>query len=143
MDKININKDKLSLGALIAFRKAEKRLAKKEAISVKEYGLTMGQFAVLEILYSKGDLSICEIINGILTTSGNVTVVIKNLKRDGFINQIPNPEDKRSSLISITDKGIDLLNKILPEHFKNIEDSFSNLTKEEKKLLIELTKKIQ
>lgn len=143
MEKSNINKNILSLGALIAFRRANNRLSKKEAIAIKESGLTIGQFAVLEILYSKGDLTICDIINGILTTSGNVTVVIKNLKRDGYVTQIPNPNDKRSSFISITDKGVELLNKILPDHFKNIDDSFSNLSKEEKKELIRLLKKIQ
>lgn len=143
MKKNSIVKNNLSLASTIAFRRANNRLSKKEAVAIKDCGLTLGQFAVLEILYSKGDLTICEIINGILTTSGNVTVVIKNLKRDGFINQIPNPEDKRSSLISITDKGIELLNKILPYHFKNIEDSFSGLSDEEKKELIRLLKKIK
>lgn len=142
MERNNINKDNYSLGALIALRRASNTLSKKEALAIKSADLTIGQFAVLEILFSKGNLTINEIIDGILTTSGNVTVVIKNLKRDGFVTQMPNPKDKRSSLIAITDKGIDLLNKTLPEHFKNIEECFSNLEQEEKKLLIRLLRKI-
>lgn len=143
MDKKDIKTDTISLASLIAFRKAEKRLSKYEAIAMKKAGLTFGQFIVLEILFSKGALTISEIMEGVLTTSGNITVVIKNLRRDGFIEQVANPKDKRSSLISLTDKGSQLIGSILPEHFKNIEDSLSNLTREEKKQLINLVNKIK
>lgn len=63
---------------------------------MKAGGLTSSQFAVLEALYNKGDLKICEIIEKILTTSGNITVVIKNLEKEEFISKYPDPEDKRS-----------------------------------------------
>lgn len=137
--KINVS----SLSTLISFRRAEKRLAKNEMIAIKKAGLTLGQFAVLEILHSKGCLTINQIIECILTTSGNITVVIKNLKRDGFVQQLPNPEDKRSSLISLTAKGTELIESILPLHFSNIEESFSELSKAERKELIQLLKKIK
>ncbi|MGL4992058.1 MAG: MarR family winged helix-turn-helix transcriptional regulator [Sarcina sp.] len=132
-----------SLSTLISFRRSEKRLLKNEMIAIKEAGLTIGQFAVLEILYSKGNLTINQIIEGVLTTSGNITVVIKNLKRDSFVQQLPNPEDKRSSLISLTDEGTKLIESILPSHFANIEESFSQLSKVERKELIKLLNKIK
>lgn len=143
MKDFNKEKDFFSLGALIAFRKANNILSKKEALSINKSGLTLGQFAVLEILYSKGPLTISDILNGILTTSGNITVIIKNLKRDGYIIQIPNPKDRRSSLISLTENGISKIEEILPEHFSHIKDSFSDLSHEEKKLLIRLLRKIK
>lgn len=143
MNKKDIKKDAITLGTLIAFRRAEKRLAKKESIATKNAGLTFGQFGVLEILFTKGNLTISQIMEGVLTTSGNITVVIKNLRRDGFIEQIQNPEDKRSSLISLTESGCELISSILPSHFDNIEDSLSDLTRAEKKELINLLSKIK
>lgn len=143
MDNKELKTNISSLSATISFRRAEKRLAKNEMIAIKKAGLTLGQFAVLEILYSKGNLTINQIIEGVLTTSGNITVVIKNLKRDGLAQQLPNPEDKRSSLISLTSDGTKLIESILPSHFSNIEESFSALSKTERKELIKLLNKIK
>lgn len=143
MDKKKIKRDRITLGALIAFRKANNRMLKREMKAIKEGNLTLSQFAVLEILYYKGDLRIADIIDGVLSSSGNITVVIKNLKRDGYITQVPDEKDKRASLISITEKGVELIEEILPSHFENIEEGFKELTREEEKTLIHLLNKIK
>ena len=110
---------------------------------MKAGGLTPSQFAVLEVLYSKGDLKICEIIEKILTTSGNVTVVIKNLEKDGLVSKHSDTNDKRSILISITDKGKKIMSDIFPKHVDNINDIFSILTIEEKLELKKILKKFK
>ena len=63
------------------------------------------------------------------------TVVIKNLEKEGFIKKNPDPLDKRSTIISITDKGKNIVEEILPKHINNINNIFSVLTDEEKILL--------
>ena len=138
-----INENKLELSTLVVFTRAEHAIHKREIETIKEGGLTTAQFGVLEALYSKGDLRICEIIEKILTTSGNITVVIKNLEKDGLVKKTVDPEDKRSAIISITDKGKDVIEKILPNHIKNIKDIFSILTDEEKMTLKDILKKFK
>nr|WEJ77368.1 MarR family transcriptional regulator [Streptococcus suis] len=39
----------------------------------------------MEALYNKGNLRIQDLIDKLLSTSGNMTVVIKNMIRDGYI----------------------------------------------------------
>ncbi len=120
--KTLIDDSKLNLSTLIAFTRAEHKIHSLEYKTIKERGLTISQFGVLEVLYNKGDLRIFEIMEKILTTSGNITVVVKNLEKDGFIRKISDPLDKRSTIISITDKGIKIIEEILPEHIKNINN---------------------
>ena len=146
--KYESNKDKnyitnLNLSTLIVFTRAEQKIHKIEYETIKAGGLTNSQFAVLEVLYSKGDLKICEIIEKILTTSGNVTVVIKNLEKDGLVSKHPDPEDKRSMLISITDKGKKIMDEIFPKHVDNINNIFDILTIEEKLELKKILKKFR
>ncbi|WP_195940077.1 MarR family winged helix-turn-helix transcriptional regulator [Romboutsia sp. 1001713B170131_170501_G6] len=141
--KTLINESKLNLSTLIAFTRAEHKIHSLEYKTIKESGLTISQFGVLEALYNKGDLRIGEIMEKILTTSGNITVVIKNLEKDGFIKKIPDPSDRRSTIISITDKGVKVIEEILPEHIENINDIFSILTDEEKVLLKNILKKFK
>jgi MarR family transcriptional regulator, 2-MHQ and catechol-resistance regulon repressor len=138
-----INNSQLNLSTLIAFTRAEHKIHNLEYKTIKDSGLTISQFGVLEALYNKGDLRIGEIMQKILTTSGNITVVIKNLEKDGFIKKNPDPLDKRSTIISITDKGINTIEEILPEHIKNINNIFSILTDEEKLVLKEILKKFK
>ena len=142
-DKDNNYKTNLNLSTLIVFTRAEQKIHKMEYQTIKEGGLTNSQFAVLEVLYSKGDLKICEIIEKILTTSGNVTVVIKNLEKDGLVSKNSDPEDKRSMLISITDKGKKIMDEIFPKHVDNINNIFSILTTEEKLELKKILKKFK
>ena len=138
-----IDKNKLDLSTLVIFTRAEHTIHKKEFQTIKEGGLTPAQFGVLEALYNKGDLRIGEIIEKILTTSGNITVVIKNLEKEGLVKKALDPEDKRSAIISLTDKGKEVVEDILPNHIENIKDIFSVLTDEEKIVLKNILKKFK
>lgn len=138
-----MKESELDLATLVVFTKAEHTIHKKEYQTIKESGLTPTQFGVLEALYSKGDLRIHELIEKILTTSGNITVVIKNLEKDGFIHRNVDPKDKRSCIISLTDKGKQCMEIILPNHFNNIKEIFKVLSDEEKIMLRTILKKFK
>ena len=145
MDNINemIKENKLNLSTLVVFSRAENTIHRLEYETIKESGLTVAQFAVLEALYNKGDLRIQELIEKILTTSGNITVVIKNLEKDDLVKKIPDPSDKRAVIISITKKGKEIIEGILPKHIENINRIFNVLSDEEKILLKNILKKFK
>lgn len=134
---------RLSLASLIALSRADQKVGKLSYETIRSSGLTTSQFAVLEVLYSKGDLKICQIIDSILTTSGNITVIIKNLEKEGFIKKLKDPEDSRAVLISLTENGKEVIEDILPKHFENIKNIFSVLDEEEKEQLIKILSKIR
>ena len=138
-----IKENQLDLSTLIVFTRAEHIIHRIEYKTIKQSGLTIAQFGVLEALYNKGDLRICEIIDRILTTSGNITVVIKNLEKDGLIEKKPDPNDKRSCIISLTEEGKKIIENILPDHIKNIKGIFEILTDEEKNTLKTILKKFK
>ncbi|MBU3811691.1 MAG: MarR family transcriptional regulator [Candidatus Niameybacter stercoravium] len=138
-----IEENKLDLSTLVVFTRAENMIHRKEYQTIKESGLTPAQFGVLEVLYNKGDLKIYEIMEKILTTSGNITVVIKNLEKDGLIKRNADPQDKRSCILSITDKGKELIENILPKHIDNIRNIFGILSDEEKIVLKNILKKFK
>ncbi|MBU3142912.1 MarR family winged helix-turn-helix transcriptional regulator [Clostridium sp. CF012] len=132
----------LNLKTLIALSRCTQNVHKTEYKTIKAGGLTVSQFAVLEILYHKGDLRVCEIIDKILSTGGNMTVVIDNLVKVNLVKRCTDPKDRRVNLISITEEGKSLMSNIFPKHLENINEIFSKLTSEEKKNLISLLKKL-
>lgn len=132
----------LNLKTLVALSRCMQSVHKREYKTIKEGGLTVSQFAVLEVLYHKGDLRVSEIIEKILSTGGNMTVVIDNLAKENLVERRIDPGDRRVSLISITEKGRKLMSEIFPKHVENINEIFSVLTADEKKNLIGLLKKL-
>lgn len=139
----DLQKNKISLAAFISLKRANQSISKKELETIKKTGLTISQFAVLEILYSKGDLKVGEIINGILGTSGNMTVVLKNLEKENYIEKYTDPSDKRSFIIKLTNKGSLLIEDMLPSHLDNIDNFMSVLSNEEQKSLIKILAKLR
>ncbi|HFH9837204.1 TPA: MarR family winged helix-turn-helix transcriptional regulator [Streptococcus suis] len=132
-----------ALHCLVVFRRAENTIVKQEMETIKKYNLTPSQFGVLEALYNKGDLRIQDLIDKLLSTSGNMTVVIRNMIRDGYITKVPDCTDRRASRISLTSVGRETIEKILPEHYDNIGKIFSILSQEEQIALADLLKKFK
>lgn len=135
-------KENLNLKALIALSRCAQHVHKLEYRTIKEGGLTVSQFAVLEVLYHKGDLRVSEIIEKILATGGNMTVVIDNLEREHLVKRSIDPTDKRANIIQLTSKGHNLMSQIFPNHEENINTIFSVLSDDEKRELIRLLKKL-
>ena len=131
------------LKTMIVFHKAERLIRASEANIFKKHQLTPTQFSVLETLYSKGDLRIQDLIDSILATSGNMTVVIRNMVRDGWITRETDPEDRRAYLVSITDAGRKKIEEALPDHIKNIQRLMQVFNTGEQAELQELLKKFK
>lgn len=131
----------LSLRALVAFRRANRAIREHEGDAVRARGLTPPQFGVLETLHRCGPMRVGQIIEEMLATSGNMTVIVRNLERDGLVRRECDPADHRSFIVDLTDKGRSLIEEILPEHAENIRGIMSALSDDEKRQLIALAKK--
>lgn len=135
------NADK-SMKTWIQLLRAYNKIRANEIAYITSFGITMNQFEVLEVLYHRGDLNVGTITKLIMSTPGNITVVIRNLKRDGYVTSLPDSSDKRASILSITDKGKELIEKVFPIHAKNFEGYFEALNDEETNTLFTLLRKL-
>lgn len=138
-----MNENQTALHSLVIFRRANNAIGRQEIETIKKHNLTVCQFGVLEALYNKGNLRIQDLIDKLLSTSGNMTVVIRNMIRDGYIFKVPDTKDRRAFLIGLTPLGRETIEKILPEHYENIGRIFSVLTAEEQEVLANILKKFK
>ena len=121
--------------------KAMKTVVRLEKTSLKitnltinyllKHNLTFNQFKVLEVLYHLGDLNIGSITKLTMSTPGNITVVVKNLKRDNWITSVKDPNDNRASILSITQKGKEIIEEVFPNHAKNLTKAMEVLNDKE------------
>lgn len=87
-----------------------------------EYGLAEGSFDVLATLRRSGapyTLTPTELFSSLMVTSGTMTTRLKNMENQGLIERLPNPDDARSLLVRLTDKGKDLIEQAVFPHIEN------------------------
>ena len=108
-------------------------------------GLEMcgSDFAVLEALLHKGPLPINEIGKKVLLTSGSITVAVDRLETKGLVERRAHGTDRRARIVHLTKEGRKVITRAYADHAADMERLASDsLTKEERKTLILLLKKI-
>ncbi len=132
----------LNLKLVVVLERCYQTISKKDRQSMQEdTNLTVPQFAVLEILYHKGDLKVGEIIEKTLSSIGNINVVINNLQKQGLVKKEKCALDNRVTYVKITEEGRKVVDRIFPKHVENISNITEVLSEEEKNILIKLLKK--
>lgn len=135
-------KDVNTLNAYIKLMRASDSITARLNKHLGENGLTISQFGVMEALHHLGPLNQRALGEKLLKSGGNITMVIDNLEKRNWVVRKRNPEDRRSVLIHLTDKGRSFIKSFFPKHLEKINEEFNPLTEEEKKELGRLCKKI-
>lgn len=110
--------------------------------TLRDAELSLTQFAVLEALYHLGPMSLSDIAQKVLTTGGNLTMVARNLEKQGLAKRQQSPEDKRVQVLVLTPKGKSLIRQIFPRHAAAITEFLQVLSPEEQARLGEICRKL-
>lgn len=92
------------------------------------YNLNVTEFAVMELLYNRGEQPIQKIGQRILIASSSTTYVVDKLCNKGFVERRPDEKDRRVTFASITEEGRELMEKLYPEHAKKLMNLFEELS---------------
>lgn len=131
-----------SLKLFIVLSRAYRAVNEKVNKVIQKNGLNPTEFAVLELLYHKGDQPLQQIGGKILLASGSITYVVDKLEEKGYLNRVACPKDRRVTYASISAEGKDLIEGMFPEHSALIHELMSSLSDEEKSQAIDLLKKL-
>jgi MarR family transcriptional regulator, 2-MHQ and catechol-resistance regulon repressor len=144
MDNESIKKqdEDLSLKLFVVLTRAIQSVKKKIEEDIKGMGLNPTEFAVLELVYNKGDQPIQKIGEKVLIASSSITYVVDKLEKKELLKRRPSPEDRRSTYAVITDKGRLFMDEVFPRHREAINYICGGLNKDEKQTLIEQLKKL-
>ena len=137
----NVN-ERRALNALITLKRANNTISTILNRHITEHQLTVGQFGILEALLHLGPLSQQTLSQKILSSKGNITMIIDNLEKQSLVKRTTDPNDRRVAMIQLTPTGKAFINKIMPEHIKKIITMMSVLTADEMKELSRLCKKV-
>jgi len=84
--------------------------------SIARFGLGTTEFGVLEVLYHKGELPVCDVQRRILVESSSTTYVVDKLVKRGLVRRRHSGTDRRVVLLALTSAGRRLIQRIFPPH---------------------------
>jgi len=81
-----------------------------------EGGISYVQFQLLARLNARGPLTMTELADGVVYSRSGLTYQAGLLEKAGLITRGPSPDDERATLVTITDHGRALFDRVLPGH---------------------------
>jgi MarR family 2-MHQ and catechol resistance regulon transcriptional repressor len=131
-----------ALNTFIKLTRCTEALLSRLANSGSLEGLTLTQFGVMEALLHLGPMCQSEIGAKLLRSGGNITLVIDNLEKQSLVQRQRAAQDRRMVIVSLTEKGRQLINRIFPQHLKSIVRELNVLAPEEQDELGKLCRKL-
>jgi DNA-binding MarR family transcriptional regulator len=111
----------------------EKRLRRR---FIAQYDTTLPRFDVMATLDRHTDgVTMSELSRALLVSNGNVTSLVRQLESDGHAVSRPAPEDKRSSIVALTEQGRAHFAELALAHHAWIKRMFAGVTRDEKAAL--------
>jgi DNA-binding MarR family transcriptional regulator len=81
-----------------------------------ERGMTLPRFDVLAALDRHGEMNMGALSEALLVSNGNTTQLVRKLAEDGLVETRRLPEDRRTSLVRLTDEGKQQFRRLARAH---------------------------
>lgn len=133
-----------AMGILGRMKRLATHLGREVEGVLQEQGLSSSSFDVLATLRRSGApyrLSPGDLLATMMVSSGTMTNRIDQLEKAGFVERVINPEDRRSVLIALTEKGLAGVEAAVGAHVANQQRLTQSLSSKDKADLDRLLRK--
>jgi len=137
--------DVTAMGILGRLKRLSTHLSREVEAVLQQNGLSSSSFDVLATLRRSGApyrLSPGDLLATTMVTSGTMTNRIDQLEKAGLVERVVNPQDRRSVLIALTEKGFALVERTVTEHVVNQNRLVESLPADEKAMLDGLLRRL-
>ena len=131
----------LALDAYLKLMRAADSVTARAHVALPAH-LTLTQFAALEALYHLGPLFPSELASKLLKSGGNLTLVVKNLERDGLVTRTRETGDRRFIKVELTPKGRRFIGALFPKIAANLTREFAILSARDQLALARICKRL-
>lgn len=89
-----------------------KEIVRRYTPLLEPFGLTYTQYIAMMVLWEHKTVTVKDLGNHLFLDSGTLTPMLKKMERSGWLCRTRSKEDERIVIISITDRGEELHNKL-------------------------------
>ena len=121
---------------------AAQRLSERVDDICERHGITQSQYVALWVLCLDDDpdagVPVGAIADGLLNRASDTTRLVDRMERAGLVERLPNPDDRRSTLVRATAVGRSAFAAVTPELQRFHETQWGTLNRTELRQLNEL-----
>jgi DNA-binding MarR family transcriptional regulator len=126
-----IEMDMSAVEALAALRIAGKTLRMLQERWAEKHGLSEGRLGVMFRLFRQGDCPLGDLAEDLESTPRNITGLVDHLERDGLVERIPDPQDRRSVRARLTAAGRERIESIWREGLEHQHEVVEGMSKDD------------
>jgi DNA-binding MarR family transcriptional regulator len=110
----------------------------------ERFGTTLPRFDLMSQLERHPEgLKMNELSRRLMVTGGNVTAVVDQLAKEGLVERLPEPADRRASRVRLTRAGARAFAEMARAHEEWIVGLFEGLNRRERQELLDLLAKLK
>ncbi|MDX6685212.1 MAG: MarR family transcriptional regulator, and catechol-resistance regulon repressor [Baekduia sp.] len=135
--------DPLAHAALESLLQAEASVRRRLSADLEREGLSSSGFSVLMVLSTGGgELELRALRARLRTSKANATEVVTTLETRGMVQRFRLAHDRRAASVRLTTQGRELIDRLVPEHTRRVQDAFAVLDEAEKRTLADICLKL-
>jgi DNA-binding MarR family transcriptional regulator len=128
-----------SVLAWLRLARVFQKIDRVSEVHMRSLGLTMAQFDILAQVGSAHGITQQELADRLLVTKGNISQLIDRMEKLDLLRRY---QEKRTNILSLTEKGQELYDRIVPSQEDLVTTQFSALSVAEVDNLLRLLRKL-
>ena len=103
---------------------------------------SLPRLGLLRVLAAEGPQIMSALSETLGVTPRNITVLVDGLEAEGLARRTPHPDDRRATIVELTDTGRDMVAGAFSTHVERVAQVFEGLTQREQATLLKLITKV-
>jgi DNA-binding MarR family transcriptional regulator len=105
-------------------------------------GMTYPRMRLIHELSEEGPQIMAALRDRLGVSARNITVLVDGLERDGFATRVPHPDDRRATVVELTDKGRAAHRAVYAAHADRAAALFATLGHDDQQALLGLMRRL-
>lgn len=126
IDKV-INYDEHIIKIEFLLRKVCFGIKKRGRVILEEYKITPPQFDALQYLIHNGELTISDLSLKLFQAPSTITDLVDRMEISGLVERTRDVKDRRVVRVSVLKKGYDIIDKVLDERCKFVNEALKEI----------------
>lgn len=122
--------------------KAARAVESHATRSVGRFQMGATDFAVLEALLHKGPLTVSQLRQKVLLTSGSMTTAVDRLEARGLVARSDDAKDRRTRIVGLTPEGRKLIEGAFTQHSEEMEAALTGFSQQDRAQLLPLLRRL-
>ena len=129
--------------ALESLLRAEASVRRRLSAELEREGVSGTGFSVLVVLTTAdGELEMRTLRNRLRLSKATLSEVVTTLQSRGLVARRRLRSDRRAASVVLTARGLEIVERLFPEHSQRVAAAFSVLDEEEKRSLASICRKL-